>query len=204
MALVKICGIKTLDEASAVCALDVDFIGLIFAKSKRRVELNLARQIARFAHSKGKKVVGVFAEQSDCEIMEICQFVGLDVAQVHGVVSENLHANLKDMGQEIWQVFSVKDSLPEVDFKHFEMALFDCKGENAGGNGTSFEWEILKEVKFKFGMAGGIGEHNIKEALKFKPYLVDINSKVEDENGIKDAKKIERILKIIGEVKDEY
>ena len=83
------------------------------------------------------------------------------------------------------------------------MALFDCKGENAGGNGTSFEWEILKEVEFKFGMAGGIGEHNIKEALKFKPYLVDINSKVENENGIKDAKKIERILKIIGEVEDE-
>ena len=53
-------------------------------------------------------------------------------------------------------------------------------------------------------MAGGIGEHNIKEALKFRPYLVDINSKVEDENGIKDAQKIERILKIIGEVEDEY
>ena len=53
-------------------------------------------------------------------------------------------------------------------------------------------------------MAGGIGEHNIKEALKFKPYLVDINSKVEDENGIKDAQKIERILKIIGEVEDEH
>ena len=110
MVLVKICGIKTLDEASAVCALDVDFIGLIFAKSKRRVELNLARQIAKFAHSKGKKVVGVFAEQSECEIMEICQFAELDVAQVHGAISENLHANLKDIGQEIWQVFSVKDS----------------------------------------------------------------------------------------------
>ena len=52
-------------------------------------------------------------------------------------------------------------------------------------------------------MAGGIGEHNVKEALKFRPYLVDINSKVEDENGIKDAQKIERILKIIGEVEDE-
>ena len=52
-------------------------------------------------------------------------------------------------------------------------------------------------------MAGGIGEHNIKEALKFMPYLVDIHSKVEDENGIKDVQKIERILKIIGEVEDE-
>ena len=197
MALVKICGIKTLDEASAVCALDVDFIGLIFAKSKRRVELILARQIAKFAHSKGKKVVGIFAEQSDCEIMEICQFAGLDVAQVHGAISENLHANLKDMGLEIWQVFSVKDSLPEVDFKHFDMALFDCKGENAGGNGTSFEWEILKEVKFKFGMAGGIGEHNALKAIKFNPRVLDLNSKVEDENGIKSAEKIKKILEIL-------
>ena len=199
---IKICGIKTLDEASAVCALDVDFIGLIFAKSKRKVELNLARQIAKFAHSKGKKVVGVFADGVNRNALGGFP-VGAD-AQVHGVVSENLGANLKDMGLEIWQVFSVKDSLPEVDFKHFDMALFDCKGENAGGNGTSFEWEILKEVKFKFGMAGGIGEHNIKEALKFRPYLVDINSKVEDENGIKYAQKIERILKIIGEVEDEH
>ena len=197
MALVKICGIKTLDEASAVCALDVDFIGLIFAKSKRRVELNLARQIAKFAHSKGKKVVGVFAEQSECEIMEICQFAELDVAQVHGVVSENLHANLKDMGQEIWQVFSVKDSLPEVDFKHFDMPLFDCKGENAGGNGISFDWEILRGVKFDFGMAGGIGEHNARKAIKFNPRVLDLNSKVEDENGIKDVRKIERILEVL-------
>ena len=46
-------------------------------------------------------------------------------------------------------------------------------------------------------MAGGIGEHNIKEALKFKPYLVDINSKVEDENGVKEPKIIQSILEII-------
>ena len=61
--------------------------------------------------------------------MEICQFAGLDVAQVHGVVSENLGANLKDMGLEIWQVFSVKDSLPEVDFKHFDMALLTARAK---------------------------------------------------------------------------
>ena len=203
MTLVKICGIKTLAEACEVASLDVDFLGVIFAKSKRRVSARTAREIADIAHAADKKCVGVFAEQSDCEIMEICEFAALDVAQIHGEVSSNLYANLKAMGLEVWRVYSVLDKLPAVDTALCDMPLFDCKGENAGGNGTSFEWEILKEVKFKFGMAGGIGEHNIKEALKFKPYLVDINSKVEDENGIKDAQKIERILKIIGEVEDE-
>ena len=204
MTLVKICGIKTPAEAREVASLDVDFLGVIFAKSKRRVSARTAREIADIAHTAGKKCVGVFAEQSDCEIMEICEFAALDVVQIHGEVSSNLYANLKAMGLEVWRVYSVLDKLPAVDTALCDMPLFDCKGENAGGNGTSFEWEILKEVKFKFGMAGGIGEHNIKEALKFKPYLVDINSKVEDENGIKDAKKIERILKIIDEVEDEH
>ena len=203
MTLVKICGIKTPAEARDVASLDVDFLGVIFAKSKRQVSAQTAREIADIAHAAGKKCVGVFAGQSDCEIMEICEFVPLDAAQIHGEVSSNLYENLKAMGLEVWRVYSVLDKLPAVDTALCDMPLFDCKGENAGGNGTSFEWEILKEVKFKFGMAGGIGEHTIKEALKFRPYLVDINSKVEDENGIKDAQKIERILKSIGEVEDE-
>ena len=203
MTLVKICGIKTPAEAREVASLDVDFLGMIFAKSKRRVSAQTAREIANIAHAASKKCVGVFAEQSDCEIMEIWEFAALDVAQIHGEVSSNLYANLKAMGSEIWRVYSVLDKLPAVDTALCDMPLFDCKGENAGGNGTSFDWEILRNVKFDFGMAGGIGEHNAREAIKFSPRVLDLNSKVEDENGIKDAQKIERILKIIGEVEDE-
>ncbi len=197
MTLVKICGIKTPAEAREVASLDVDFLGAIFAKSKRQVSTQTAREIANIAHTAGKKCVGVFAGQSDCEIMEICEFVPLDAAQIHGEVSSNLYANLKAMGLEVWRVYSVLDALPTVDTALCDMPLFDCKGENAGGNGISFDWEILREVKFDFGMAGGIGKHNAREAIKFNPRVLDLNSKVEDENGIKDAKKIERILEAL-------
>ncbi|WP_423904542.1 phosphoribosylanthranilate isomerase [Campylobacter showae] len=197
MTLVKICGIKTPKEAREVASLDVDFLGAIFAKSKRQVSAQTAREIADIAHDAGKKCVGVFAGQSDCEIMEICEFATLDVAQIHGEVSSNLYANLKAMGLEVWRVYSVLDALPAVDIALCDMPLFDCKGENSGGNGISFDWEILRAVKFDFGMAGGIGEHNAREAIKFNPRVLDLNSKVEDENGIKSVKKIKKILELL-------
>ena len=195
--VIKICGIKTPAEAREVASLDVDFLGAIFAKSKRRVSAQTAREIAGIAHEAGKKCVGVFAGQSDCEIMEICEFVPLDAAQIHGEISSNLYANLKAMGLEVWRVYSVLDALPAVDTALCDMPLFDCKGQNAGGNGISFDWEILREVKFDFGMAGGIGEHNAREAIKFNPRVLDLNSKVEDENGIKSADKIKKILELL-------
>ena len=197
MTLVKICGIKTPKEAREVASLDVDFLGAIFAKSKRQVSAQTAREIADIAHDAGKKCVGVFAGQSDCEIMEICEFATLDVAQIHGEVSSNLYANLKAMGLEVWRVYSVLDALPAVDIALCDMPLFDCKGENSGGNGISFDWEILRAVKFDFGMAGDIGEHNAREAIKFNPRVLDLNSKVEDENGIKSVKKIKKILELL-------
>ena len=195
--VIKICGIKTPAEARDVASLDVDFLGAIFAKSKRQVSAQTACEIANIAHAAEKKCVGVFAGQSDCEIMEICEFVPLDAAQIHGEVGSNLYANLKAMGLEVWRVYSVLDVLPAVDTALCDMPLFDCKGQNAGGNGISFDWEILREVKFDFGMAGGIGEHNAREAIKFNPRVLDLNSKVEDENGIKSADKIKKILELL-------
>ena len=195
--VIKICGIKTPAEARDVASLDVDFLGAIFAKSKRQVSAQTAREIANIAHAAEKKCVGVFAGQSDCEIMEICEFVPLDAAQIHGEVGSNLYANLKAMGLEVWRVYSVLDALPAADTALCDMPLFDCKGQNAGGNGTSFDWEILRGAKFDFGMAGGIGEHNAREAIKFNPRVLDLNSKVEDENGIKSAEKIKKILELI-------
>ena len=180
-----------------MASLDVDFLGVIFAKSKRQVSAQTAREIVGIARAAGKKCVGVFAGQSDCEIMEICEFVPLDAAQIHGEVSSNLYANLKAMGLEVWRVYSVLDELPAVDTALCDMPLFDCKGQNAGGNGISFDWEILQGVKFDFGMAGGIGEHNAREAVKFNPRVLDLNSKVEDENGIKSVDKIKKSLELI-------
>lgn len=284
--LIKICGIKTSEEACAVAGLDVNFLGVIFvSSSKRRVNVETAREIARIAHQNAAKCVGVFALSSEkhgaaacecknfssktrddeicsskgggeiCEdkiyagtsgdakfyeaaefyknerddlnvnlnancavsasvkdlnseildtealdeeqILKICSICELDCAQIYGRISADFKARLNAAGIEAWQVLSIGAEMPPLEGLSCDRILFDAKGANLGGNGISFDWEILREVKFDFGMAGGIGEHNVREAIKFNPRVLDLNSKVEDENGIKSVEKITKILEIL-------
>lgn len=206
----KICGIKSADEAMSILNLNIDYLGLIFAKSKRAVDMKTAREISYLAHKYSKKSVGVFASsgdcgcvtkglQSDCEIMEITEFCKLNVAQIYGKISQNLYLNLKDLGVEIWSVVSIDEKLKSKT-EPCDMVLYDCKGKELGGNGISFNWNLLKDLdEFSYALAGGIDDENIKNALEFKPLVVDVNSKVEDENLIKIPKKIESIANCIKE-----
>ena len=189
---IKICGIKNASEAKKVTPLDIDFIGVIFAESIRKVNLQIANEIAKIAHDNGKKVVGVFAKNKN--ILECMQ--NLDVAQIYDTIPLNLYQQLNLGKKEIWQVFSVLNALPNLDISKYDMPLFDCKGKNLGGNGISFEWEILKNLKpFSYALAGGLGTHNIELAASYNPKVLDINSKVEDRNGIKDINLIKEIIK---------
>lgn len=199
---VKICGIKSVDEAKSLLDLDIDYIGLIFAPSPRKVTLETAKQISKIAHEAGLKCVGIFARMSDDSILEVCEAAKLDAAQIYGNISDQLYDNLNFADIQVWKVFSVSEELPNIDGYAFDMALFDCKGEKLGGNGSSFNWEILKPLKpYSFGLAGGIGIENALKAASFKPAVLDINSKVEDENGIKDPKLIKQILEILNSSK---
>lgn len=220
---IKICGIKSEAEARAVLECEyggrrVDFLGVIFAKSVRRVSQETARKIAQITHENSAKIVGVFGEQNDSEICEIAKFCDLDIVQIYrktdatfmqnlatirarnlyanliSNLSEDFKLNLTSNRPQIWQVVRIKDEIPKISGV-FDMILFDYKGANLGGNGRSFDFGLLKNLDFKFGIAGGIGAHNINEAMKFCPEILDINSKVEDEFGIKNPNLINEILK---------
>ena len=199
---IKICGIKNLAEAKSVLECEfngvrVDFLGLIFAESKRKVTPQIAKEISNLVHKFGRKSVGVFTDTSDDEILEICKFANLSVAQIYKEISPNLKQNLANLGVEAWQVVRVKDEIGDLKNLNYDKILFDYKGEKMGGNGESFEWKMLKNLQIPFILAGGIGVENAKEALNLGAFCLDINSKAEDENGIKDPEKITQILKII-------
>ena len=202
---IKICGIKNLAEARSVleCEFDglkVDFLGLIFAESKRKVSAQIAKEISNLTHEMGRQSVGVFTDSSDDEILQICEFADLSVAQIYKEISPNLKENLAKMGVEAWQVVRVKDEIPSLENLHFDKILFDYKGEKMGGNGESFDFSLLKDLQIPFIIAGGIGVENVRNALNLGAFCLDINSKVEDENAIKNPQKIMEILKIIASV----
>ena len=95
----------------------------------------------------------------------------------------------------VWQVISVGENLQIPSQIYADMTLFDTKGKFKGGNGISFDWNLLKDYKQKFGIAGGIGVHNIREAKALNPTLIDVNSKVENSQGLKELAKIKDLIK---------
>lgn len=200
MVKIKICGIKNEFEAKSVCECEyngkkVDFIGVIFAPSKRQVDLLTAAKISKIAHKNGVKIAGVFDNIKNAQNIAKLDF--LDAIQLYEKLNNKKELNTKNAS--IWQVFSVGldcISLPKI-VGDYDMALFDCKGIKLGGNGISFNWELLRGFNGAFGIAGGLDENNFKNALKLKPALLDFNSRLEDENGLKMQDKIIEILKNI-------
>ena len=204
----------------------VDFLGVIFvSSSKRRVSVETAREIARIAHEKGTKCIGVFALSSEkhdttphecenfgdkargeeiCEdkiyagtsgdakfykaaefyekkcddldvnlnanravpvsaknqnfeilnsgtlnekqILKICEACELDCAQIYGHISADFKARLNAAGIEAWQVLSIGAEMPPLEGLSFDRILFDAKGASLGGNGVSFDWDLLRRV----------------------------------------------------------
>lgn len=218
--LLKVCGIRSVEEMEELKELDIDYIGCIFAESPRRVNIEVSSQIVQLAHKNGKKVVGVFVNAMIRDVVRIVEALKLDVVQLHGNETaeyceelkkafERIYKNhLNELENEtknirnktkIWKTFKVEDKLPNInDYKSLiEYPLFETKGEKAGGNGEIFDWKILKGVNpYSFVLAGGISPKNIEVALFYKPAVVDVNSKVEI-NDRKDRKLVEEVIKVV-------
>ncbi|WP_300701501.1 phosphoribosylanthranilate isomerase [uncultured Campylobacter sp.] len=190
---IKICGIKDEENLKDLCKLDIDYIGLIFAESKRKVSFKNAEKLSKIARSNAKKVVGVFVDEEDSLILEVCKF--LDVIQSYKMISEAFFNKLKALNKEIWQVISVKDELILPHKIYCDYVLFDTGGKNKGGNGFKFDWNLLKYYDKDFILAGGIGLDNINDAIKTGAFVLDINSKVENEQFLKDVELVKKILK---------
>ncbi len=76
------------------------------------------------------------------------------------------------------------------------------KGEQRGGNGTTFDWSVLNRYDNEkpFFLAGGIdlkNAHNALEIKGLKIHSLDVNSKFEISPALKDIDRIEELMSII-------
>ncbi|WP_109830609.1 phosphoribosylanthranilate isomerase [Reichenbachiella versicolor] len=202
--IVKVCGIRNLQNLSYLAKSDVDWVGFIFFnKSKRNFpEGDLDEdQLSVF----NKKKVGVFVNESIETISSIAHKYGLNIIQLHGDESPEFCEELRNLGLKVMKAFSVYDELP-VDLKHYELsidyALFDTKGVERGGNGVQFDWSVLEDydLDLPFLVSGGIGVTDVtrlKEIKNNKMAGVDINSRFELEPGLKDEQLLEQFIQEI-------
>ncbi len=197
MVKVKICGIKSLEIAKDTVALGADMLGLVFANSKRKIDIKTAWQI-RTALDK-TILVGVFKNQPLSEILQTSLECNIDIVQLHGDETPNIIERIK---KPIFRSVAVDktgqmqfpfDSWQKVDAFLFDTALADG---SSGGAGETFSWDGLPKIDFanKIIIAGGLNPENVGKAVKlFNPYAVDVSGGVEI-NGKKSLVLIEKFI----------
>ena len=188
MTKVKICGLSTKEAVKTAVSAGADYIGFVFAPSKRQVTLEQAIELAKFIPSHIQKV-GVFVSPSRAELLEAVDKVGLDFVQVHGQVVDKLFENLPCASIQAVQV----DGNGHVPNSQADYLLFDAP---VAGSGQTFDWGRLDttELAQPFFIAGGLNEDNVARAIQhFSPFAVDVSSGVETD-GQKDHEKIRRFI----------
>ena len=188
MTKVKICGLSTKEAVKTAVSAGADYIGFVFAPSKRQVTLEQAAELAKLIPSHIQKV-GVFVSPSRADLLEAIEKVGLDLVQVHGQVVDKLFENLPCGSIQAVQIGEGE----HVPNSQADYLLFDAP---VAGSGQIFDWGRLDttELAQPFFIAGGLNEDNVEEAIQhFTPYAVDVSSGVET-NGQKDHEKIRRFI----------
>jgi phosphoribosylanthranilate isomerase len=197
--MVKICGITNAGDARVAADAGADAVGLLFAESQRRVNVEEARRIS-LALPENIIRVGVFVDEEPAEILRISREVGLDIAQLHGDETPEAVTTIRQGGVKVMKALRVKDvsSLVALNGYEADLILLDAHSERArGGTGQRFDWEVAKTLRGRDNIvvSGGLGPENVREAVEFfEPYGVDASSSLEDEPGRKNGERVRRFV----------
>lgn len=191
MTKVKICGLSTQEAVTAAVDSGADYIGFVFAPSKRQISLEKANKLAKDIPA-SVQTVGVFVSPSLEELEVAVKTVPLDLVQVHGDFDEEL---INQISVPIIRAVQVTKKEP-ILLSKARYLLFDAP---MAGSGETFDWQLLrdKHIKQPFFIAGGLNADNVKECIhRFSPYAVDVSSGVET-NGHKDSQKIIKFIESV-------
>ncbi|MBS6123962.1 MAG: bifunctional indole-3-glycerol-phosphate synthase TrpC/phosphoribosylanthranilate isomerase TrpF [Veillonella sp.] len=206
---VKMCGISKVETIPAVVEAKPDYMGLVFAPSKRQVTVEQAKMLVEALHKQCKeqnnmvsiKTVGVFVNETLDNLVTIANEANLDVVQLHGDEDEAFIQSLKERTNvEVWKAVQIRraaDAEAWID-SSADMLLFDAyHKDERGGTGDVFDWSCLDEFERPFMLAGGIDVTNVARAIRtVRPYGSDISSGIETD-GVKDDEKIKAFTNIV-------
>lgn len=196
MMKVKFCGIKRIEDINMCNALVPDFIGFIFwDKSKRNISMDKAKEL-KLVLDKRIKVVGVFVDENIDNIINFSNQNIMDIIQLHGNENNKYIKYLQDTTKKpIIKAFKIisYDDIINANESVADYVMLD----NGYGTGKSFDWNLIKNVKRDYFLAGGLNVNNVEEAItKLKPFAVDVSSGIETD-GVKDELKMQEFLKIV-------
>lgn len=203
MTKLKICGLRTRQDIEMVNKAMPDYIGFVFAESRRRVDLRQAYEMKE-SLDEGIAAIGVFVNSSLDEIIQLCKRGIIDGIQLHGDEDEAYIQELKSVvSNPVIKAVRVKstEQILAAQILPCDYLLLDAfDGRQYGGSGKSFDWTVIPRLQKQFFLAGGLNAVNIRTAIEeYRPYCVDVSSGVET-GGMKDEVKINELVQIIRSV----
>lgn len=209
MTKVKVCGVTNENDANLAIKAGADYIGLIFASSKRKIIRETAKRIIDNASDGFCNFVGVFMDGKKKEIEETCNYAGIKIIQFHGDETPAFCNYFVNRNFQVIKVIRVMDStsLKNVSlYEKVEFFLFDTYSHiQKGGTGRVFDWNILKNNDFlsekNIFVSGGLDSTNVEKAISLlNPYGVDASSCLEKNTGYKDKGKLVDFIRKAHEV----
>lgn len=194
MTIIKICGLLESEHIETAVKAGVNWIGFVFAPSKRQVSIEQAKALAEVVPNHVKKV-GVFVNAEPAFIHEVAKEVGLDFIQYHG---DETNKDIQKIGLPAIKAFAIRsaDDLAEAAKYEVDYYLFDAPGTDyRGGSGHTFDWSHLQAWQgAPFLLAGGLTIENVAQAITtVQPFGIDVSSGVE-RDGRKDHELIEQFI----------
>lgn len=194
--LVKICGLKRVEDAELALSLGANLVGAVRTPSSpRRVSVEEARALFSRVGPRAERVL-VSRDIPLDEVVSDARAAEADWVQLYDASDADVR-RVEDAGFRVLRVYAMSEKsegLPAFPSAPSEdrPALLDVSG---GGSGRRFDWNLLGAAApgFTF-VAGGIRPDNVSDLLEHRPYGIDLSSGVEREPGVKDEEKLRRLF----------
>lgn len=204
----KICGMKYPENIQDISTLEPDYLGFIFwEKSLRKFNDNEIVEIPKHI-----KKVGVFVDEDITVIKSKINQFKFNAIQLHGNESSIFCNEIKSLNVEVIKSFSIDNTFDFEQLTEYtdvvDYFLFDTKGRLPGGNGISFNWNLLSKYNLSkpFFLSGGIGLTSVDAIKSFLNtdmakycYGIDVNSRFERKVGFKNYSKLRRLKRLLYE-----
>ena len=196
MTRIKICGLRRPEDIEAAGELLPEYIGFVFFPgSKRYVAPETARTL-KAGLNPGIRTVGVFVDAKPETVAKLLLDGTIDMAQLHGSEDEAYLADLRKRTDKplirAFRVRGAEDALRAQASSADEILL-----DAGAGDGKTFDWSWLRQVKRPYFLAGGLTPENAGRAVReLKPYAVDVSSGIET-GGFKDIVKMRAFVRAV-------
>ena len=206
MTVVKVCGIRTVEEGAAALEAGADWLGFVFyPPSRRNVAVGQAAEVigALRTRFEGWSAVAVYVDPTLEQVREAVQACGFDYVQLHGDEDQALVRAapvpaIKALRIERGGEAAAADKVVGDTFGASRYMLDTHTDGQYGGTGQTFDWPALRDVAAGCIVAGGLHAGNVRAALEtLAPYGVDVSSGVEYPGGGKDPAAIRAFLEAV-------